>query len=409
MKPKVIIYLYNRLFDPVIQSNFWLFIDGELSSHLSSIEFHLISYEDTNFPLTSEQQVLVTRWKSQGLHWHKLSWHSGLSIKAKVIDLWNGFKAIAGLRSKGMSKIISVASISGGFVYLFSLVLPLKRFVYCYEPHSEYAADNGIWNRDSIHYKLLNWLEKKCVKNAAIVSSGTKFMEKRIKQEWKFDKPKFLKIPTVVNDEKFTFNSSDRQSVRNEMGIEESMKVIFYPGKFGDLYYEHEIARMYRVLREGIDNLHFLIVSPNNKEYIVALFDKYAIPKTSYSITQSNYESIHRFFSAADFGIIAVPPGQSKKFVSNIKVGEYLCAGLPYLITEGVSEDYLYATEKNVGVVVKGFSESEIKLAIPEIETFLNQDSNRLRDHCRKIGQPYRGYSYLKNTFSRALNILNNE
>ena len=29
-KPKVIVFLYNRLFDPLIQSNFWLYIKDYL-------------------------------------------------------------------------------------------------------------------------------------------------------------------------------------------------------------------------------------------------------------------------------------------------------------------------------------------------------------------------------------------
>ena len=68
-----------------------------------------------------------------------------------------------------------------------------------------------------------------------------------------------------------------------------------------------------------------------------------------YTITHSDYENIHKYASASDFAIISVPPGPSKKFISNIKVGEYLCAGMPFLITRGVSEDYIYAQEKEVG------------------------------------------------------------
>ncbi len=43
---KIIIFLYNRFFDPVVQSNFWLFITHLLRESNSGIKFHLISYEN---------------------------------------------------------------------------------------------------------------------------------------------------------------------------------------------------------------------------------------------------------------------------------------------------------------------------------------------------------------------------
>ena len=122
--------------------------------------------------------------------------------------------------------------------------------------------------------------------------------------------------------------------------------------------------------------------------------------------TDGSVPCIHRFFFAADFAVIAVPPGPSKKFISNIKVGEYLCAGLPYLITKGVSEDYLVATEKDVGVVVDDFREADIKAAWPAIKRFLEADANARRVHCRAVGQDYRGFDTLNPVFKAAMTHL---
>jgi hypothetical protein len=98
-----------------------------------------------------------------------------------------------------------------------------------------------------------------------------------------------------------------------------------------------------------------------------------------------------------------VPPGPSKKFISNIKVGEYLCAGLPFLITRGVSEDYLYAEQKNVGVVVDDFVETEIKKAWPQIKAYLTMNAEQRRQHCRAVGIEYRGFENLNKLFKAAV------
>ena len=104
--------------------------------------------------------------------------------------------------------------------------------------------------------------------------------------------------------------------------------------------------------------------------------------------------------------MIAVPPGPSKKFISNIKVGEYLCAGLPYLITRGVSEDYRFAIERGVGVVVDDFIRPSIETAWPEIRAFLEMPADRRRAHCREAGLDYRGFDTLNPRFRFAIETL---
>jgi hypothetical protein len=163
---------------------------------------------------------------------------------------------------------------------------------------------------------------------------------------------------------------------------------------------------MFRWLLDLEPSLHFLIVTPHVDEEVHSLFDGANVPRNSYTIRHSDYPDIHGYYFAADFAIIAVPPGPSKKFISNIKVGEYLCAGLPFLITRGISEDHLVAEEQQVGVVVDDFVESEIKASWPRIHAFLSQDPEERRAHCRAVGLDYRGFDVLNPRFRSAVETL---
>jgi hypothetical protein len=278
-------------------------------------------------------------------------------------------------------------------------------FIHTFEPHSEYAAESGIWNSNGLMFKSLNFLERRAAFFAVAIASGTRFMEARLKNEWNV-KGKFFKIPSVANSQKFLFNQTVRDETRKELGLRPEQWTIFYPGKFGSLYYRTETALMYRFLRELEPRLHFLIVTPHTDSEVHSIFSEAGLPRDSYTISHSEYPGIHRFYFAADFAIIAVPPGPSKKFVSNIKVGEYLLAGLPYLITRGVSEDYLFAEENDVGVVVDDFNEHEIKAAWPKIQRYLQMDPHERRLHCREKGLEYRGFETLNPRFRQAVSIL---
>lgn len=401
-KPKIVIFLYNRLFDPLIQSNFWLYIKDFLNDENNPYEFHLITYENPEFPLTKEQQDLVEEWKEKGLGWTQLQWHPGKELRNKFYDLADGFKAVSRLRLKGFNHIVTLGSVAGTYAYTYALPLRMRLFLYQYEPHSEYAIDNGMWSEEGLQYKISHFLERKAALYAKTIASGTVFMQERVKDVWK-SKADFIRIPTVANDKKFIFNEQERIETRKKLGIDDDKWVLYYPGKFGDLYYKEEFAWMYKWLKEEEPRFHMLIVTPHSDEEVKALFDSAGVSPEDYTITHSDYENIHKYHFAADFAIISVPQGPSKKFISNIKVGEYLCAGLPFLINKGVSEDYIYATEKNVGVVVDGFVEEEIKKAVPKIRAYLEQDRDALRNHCREVGLEYRGFEGLNKKFKQAM------
>jgi hypothetical protein len=404
-KPKTIIFLYNRFFDPLIQSNFWLYIRDYLENENNPYQFHLITYENPEFPLTEEQEELVSKWRERGLEWTPLTWHPGQGLQNKFRDLADGFRAVAKLRFKGYNHIVTLGSVAGTYAYTYARPLGMKLFLYQYEPHSEYALDNKMWAPESKQYKISHYLEEKAALYATVVASGTVFMQERVKDIWK-SKATFIRIPTVANDKKFIFNEQERIETRKKLGIPEDAWVLYYPGKFGDLYYREELAWMYRWLKEEEPRFHLLIVTPHTDEEVKALFDSAGVPPEDYTITHSDYENIHKYHFAADFAIISVPQGPSKKFISNIKVGEYLCAGLPFLINEGVSEDYIYATEKKVGVVVDGFTQDEAKKAAPQIREYLLGDREKLRKHCREVGLEYRGFDVLNKKFEEAMSSL---
>lgn len=404
-KSKVVIYLYNRLFDPLIQGNFWLYIRDLLDRPLPGIRFHVITYEDPRHPLSEQQRAALAGWQAQGLEWTALEWHPGTALRRKFADMRAGMRAVFSLRRKGARHIVTLGSVAGTFAYVYARLMGMRLFLYQFEPHSEYARDNGMWPEKSLQFRISQVLERRAARFATVIASGTRFMEERVKSIW-HARARFVHIPTVANDRKFLFDADLRAATRQDLGLGEEVPVIFYPGKFGGLYYGDETAFMFRWLLELEPRLHFLVVTPHDDEEVIAMFERAGVPTHAYTIRHSDYAEIHRYFFAADFAVIAVPPGPSKKFISNIKVGEYLCAGLPYLITRGVSEDYLFAEERGVGVVVDDFNRGDIQAAWPAIKAFLDMPPAIRRANCREAGLEYRGFDTLNPCFRSAIATL---
>jgi len=401
----VVIFLYNRLFDPLVQGNFWLYIKDYLARSDAPMRFHVVTYEDPRYPLTDAESALVAQWRRQGMGWTALTWSSGMRIDRKFRDAMVGMLTVTRLRLMGYKHIIAFGSVAGAFSYMCALALRMRLFLYSYEPHSEVSRDAGAWRESSPQYRLAHYFERKSAEYAHVIASGTRFMGERLNDEWRV-RAAFFRVPTVVNEKKFDYDSGVATQMRAEIGLAEDQPVLFYSGKFGGLYYDVEIAHAFSWLREYDARLHLLIVTPNDAADVHALFARAGVEPRHYSVFHSSYDDIERFYFAGDLGLITIPPGPGQKFRSSIKVGEYLCAGMPFLTCAGVSEDYLHATEQQVGVVVTDFSEPAIRGAWPEIKRYLEQPREQRREHCRTFGVSYRGFSSLNPIFRAAMNRL---
>jgi hypothetical protein len=212
-----------------------------------------------------------------------------------------------------------------------------------------------------------------------------------------------LRIPSCIDDERFLHLPEARAEIRERLKIA-TRHVFIYAGKFGDLYYRDEIAVLAAKLRVLIPDSYFLILTPNPVEEVEALFGRSGLtgPQDLY-VTFAQFEHMPRWLSAADMGIVAVPPLPSQKYRSPIKVGEYLACGLPYIVCRGVSEDDTWAERHNIGVVLDAFTDNSIERERSRIQSLLDEESSSRRDRCREVGLAYRGKSVAVNGFSRIL------
>jgi hypothetical protein len=401
-KKKLLYFFYNRLNDPLLQSNIFLYINALAQEGLYDIA--IVTYEDEKFPLSDAQKKEIHQNLSQhGIRWYPKTWHAGSSLFLKGVDLLGAFKTLTYLvMVKGYRHVISLGSIAGSFLYLFSKTVRLKFYLYQYEPHSEYALDNKIWSGTSMQYKLLNRFEKKSVSACTVVSSGTDNMRNRLR-EWHIKAP-FFKVSSVANDLLFNFYADQRGRVRKELNISGSQKLVIYPGKLGELYCSAaRLVLTLKVLHRQDENFRFLVITPNGDDVKKALATESGLSEVLTLLSPVAYAEMPHYLSAADLGIVAVLPGPSKKFISNIKVGEYLCSGLPYLICRGISEDDRIAETYNVGVVVEDLTETEVAHAYKKINVLLSEPRQSLAERCRNTGILCRGFDKQYGQFKEAV------
>lgn len=402
MKKECIVLVYNSFSDPLFQNLMYQYM-LDLIAH-TDWTFHLITYEQAAYKVKDKQEV-IERLNEQGITWHPRSHRTGkFLIFKKALDGLSVFVLIAKLRAKGVRVIWSFANLAASFGYIYSRLLGFKTVIYSYEPHSQFMAELGLWNRSSLKFKILNYLEWKAGLDANYVLTGTKYMVEELKR--KGAKGEIYRAPTSVDENVFVVDEELRSTYRKRLNAEDK-NILIYLGKFGGLYYDEEIYQLIKLVDSSISNMFFVIATPDNPEEIRNKLSEVGIDDNSRVMHLTKVKDVVGCLNAADIGLNAIPPSPSQKYRSPTKVAEYLLCGLPFITCKGISEDDIYAETYCVGVVLNSFNDVEISLKLGEVERLLENRGN-LAKRCREVGIKYRAKSNVTNQLLAVFERLEN-
>lgn len=388
-----VVFVYNSFKDPLFQATLWLYLKEE--SNNQRFCFHLITYEQKEYHIEEEERRRIQEdLKSLNIQWHPLTWHSGrFKLLKKLFDLLSAFLLVFRIKVfTRASSIVSLGTVAGSFAYILAKMFFLKCYIYQFERHSEFLADFGIWSKNSLSYKLLHRLETISGRGSELLATGTTHMIERLKNEG--IKGLVYYLPSCVDDEMFQFDQKSREEIRNRLEINEK-RVIIYVGKFGGIYFTlNNMASFFSDWMKMDSTVFFIVLTPQNQNEVKSSFHEHGITEKQCFVSSVAHNEIPAYLSASDIGLVAVPSLPSQKFRSPIKVGEYLCCGLPYVVGHGISDDDLIAKKSSVGVVIDSYNIEGISKIQPELDLVMS----RKRDDLRLVGIQYRGFSELKKT-----------
>lgn len=391
MKKKLntLVFIYNSFNDPLFQ-NLVLSYIKTLSTRIHG-DYHIITFEQPAYAMTSEERKRVNKELAMNhIYWHPLSFHTGrfLLVK-KAWDFMQAFFLVLKLRFKYRTQVIfSFANVASAIAIILKKLLRMKMIIYSYEPHSEFMADLGYWDRNGLKFRVLHYLETLAGKDADFVMTGTSHMVDKLKAS--ASNARLFRAPTAVDADDFQFNLDGRISLREKLNVDDK-QVFLYLGKFGGLYYTHEIPAICVQIIKEIPNAFFLVVTSNAIKEVNEMYAQVLNESDFYVTGNLTYMEVKEYISAADVGISGVPPSPSQKYRSPTKVAEYLLCGLPYITTTGVSEDDEVALANEVGVVIDHFGRDQLPTNfINQLHGLLTEDKELIRTRCREVGLEYR-------------------
>ncbi len=384
MKVKhIIIYTFQSLEDPLIKG----LILEYLKTHKEpgqELVFHLLTHEQKEFTLSAGAiEVKKTELLTFNIKWYPVKYRSGtFIILKKTFNFLQTF--FIALKIKWNYKPVAIMgflAIAGGYSYILSKLLNLKLIVYCFEPHSEYMIDFGIWKRSSLNYKLLKQFELLQIKHSEFIvvpNNDTKLLVERSRNS-----ANIFVCPISISTDAMLFDQVARARIRKTLNAEQKT-ILIYTGKFGGIYYSSDdVIGFFSKLYQENRSLFFYVITPNITE-IKNSISKYNLPADSIHISLTvDYSELNQHISAADIGFVALPSLPSQKYRTPVKTAIYLSCGLPYIVNKGIGEDDAIALRKNVGIVIDDLNESPTQV-VKKINDLLSVDFKELHQRCRE-------------------------
>lgn len=332
-------------------------------------------------------------------------------VKVEVQELYNKVKHIPVYEDSkipGMKQFFSLRKISKklellkpDLVFARSSLAAIPAYHYnkktakpyvveSFEPHAAYMLDAGEWSKGGIKYKLLKKYESKEVQTALFILPVSENYRKRLISDGVND-DRVITLPCTVDMELFSKNEKRRLEIRQQLGWDKGVTVGVYLGKFGGLYEEEKAFEYFNSFLSKFDDFRMLVLSPEVEKIVFELANKVNFPIDKLEVSFVDHKDVPDYLSASDIAFATYKNTPSNKYLSPIKVGEYLSNGLFVVIMDGVGDDAEQMSRFGVGV------------KISEVEDFLSVYKEFTPDKARKYASEFRSRKLVHDSYDRIL------
>lgn len=374
---------YWSLMDPLCQTQSLAYL-RELTSR--GHRFALMTFEQAPYRLTGDEAVRMRdHLAKDGIHWYALKYHKRLPLLATAFDCACGVLLGAWIVLRRRPRVIhSRASIPALIALVLSRLFGVK-FLYDADSRlSEEYADNEHWERGNLAFRLTAWVEQRARRHADSIITLTHRLRLEFLREHGVKAPIEV-IPCCVDLQKFRFNEQARSMRRRAVGVD-AEPVFIYVGKTGPRYLVNEMFYFFKVARAALGRARLLIVSGDRPELFHQAAAEADVDLRDYSVRPASHDEVVEWLSAADIGLAFIRGAGCERGGSPIKIGEYLAARLPVVITSGVGDYSDLIKERRVGVVIREHTESAYRDAVERISGLL-EDREALRERCRATAE----------------------
>ncbi|MCK4802575.1 glycosyltransferase [bacterium] len=177
-------------------------------------------------------------------------------------------------------------------------------------------------------------IEEYVVKESDLIFCVSRKFKEYLKEIYKVSPDRVAVVPSLVDSKSFFFNPEVRARKREELGIEKRI-VFVYTGSTVKWQLPEVTVEVFKKIKRMIPEA-FLLFLTNNVSCARKYFN--GIDKEDYLLISVPNREVPAYLNAADVSILLREKNLVNRVASPIKFGEYLCCGLPVIMTPGIGD-----------------------------------------------------------------------
>jgi glycosyltransferase involved in cell wall biosynthesis len=364
-----VLYLsYDGMTDPLGQSQVLSYL-RPMSEQ--GVEFDVISFEKPNL-FKTKKAVIDKMINGKRINWHPLLYTKKPPVLSTVKDIFSGWHEIKRLYKKQHFDIVHCR----GYISALLGLRAKKKYdsLFIFDMRGFFPdekKESGYWKGNLYQpvYRYFKFKERQFFEQSDYNISLTYAGKAEIEKTFNIPGEKIGVIPTCVDFNIFKpFDSSIRNSIRQELQITQDATTLLYSGSIGTSYRPDIIFNIFRNFRAVKENSILLIISHTDKEVIESELKKAGIDTTIIRIVSSDYLNVHRYLMAGDYGVIMYDKSYSAIGRSPTKLAEYWACGLPFISQKNLGDlDYIIEKYPNGGVLIDAMDDNGIQTALKKL------------------------------------------
>jgi glycosyltransferase involved in cell wall biosynthesis len=355
---EVLYISYDGIADPIGQSQVVSYVKG-LSS--AGIQIVLLSFEKRR-RLADKKNILDIEkdLKSNGIRWVRLAYHKNPPVVSTVFDIFCGASIASFAVLVNGLRCVHARSYVAALMALFLKKIFRVKFIFDMRGFwADERVEGRIWKSKGFLYKAAKFLERRFLLNSDHIVVLTRNARLTLNNLGYTIKANITVIPCMVDTQRFRFDPTARQSIRDRYGLSDKF-VFLYSGSLEYWYMKEEMLDFFLAAKDVINNTYFLILSTMDKRHIEPLISERRISRTDFMILQNvPYADMPKFISASDTGIFFITPVLSKRASCPTKFAEYISCGLPLVVNSGIGDLDGIISEYKIGTIIDSFSTKE--------------------------------------------------
>lgn len=359
---------YLPVSEPLVETQVIAYLRGLATDH----DIYLLTFETER--LSKEvREAITSRLAQDGITWYAARYHKHFSILATAWDTTAGIvRGWSIARRHHIDLVHARIHVPGAMALALRRILGLAILFDVRGLMAEEYVDAGRWKEGGLAFRMVRWVERRIVVQAAGVVVLTRKAKALLLERYEIDGSNFEVIPSCSDVGQLRRDPAKREALRDRLGWQDRL-VIVYVGKFSGWYMAREMARFFAVASAADKQVSLLVLTQSDRALIEQELLSLGCDPSRFYIDRVSPAEVGDYLAAADFGISFIRPSPSKIASSPTKIGEYLAAGLPVVTTAGIGDVEEQISKHSCGVVIDRHTDDVYLDAFCKIRELISQ------------------------------------